>query len=395
MTSQANKSKINRRSFLRWSGTSLIAVVGGTVWRAADQGVFSVSQGAAYEPWTDWRDKSVDGPMGLVQSAILASNPHNSQPWLFRVTPTRIDLFADLKRNLGTIDPLRRELHIGVGCALENLMLAAPAKGYAPRLTLRPDPADLSLMASIELRPGATEAPALYNAIPGRHTNRGAYDPKRPVPPQLLSKLRGLNLEPDVDVLWFTDENRKTIGELMVRGSEALVADDEQSRDSFAWWRESWQQLQTRRDGLTLDAQALPPTLEVAAKILPPFTREQNDAQFVAITRDRLVTTAQAFGLLIARNPRDVTQQLHGGRLWQRMHLFATTQGLAMHPLNQICERADREVTAGLKPEFTTALAALVNRADWFALMPFRLGYAINSARPSPRRGVNEVMKQA
>jgi hypothetical protein len=61
----------------------------------------------------------------------------------------------------------------------------------------------------------------------------------------------------------------------MVRGSEALVADDEQSRDSFAWWRESWQQLQTRRDGPTLDAQALPPTLGVAAKILPPLTREQ------------------------------------------------------------------------------------------------------------------------
>jgi hypothetical protein len=395
MTSQANKSRINRRSFLRWSGASLVAVIGGTVWRAADQGVFSVGQGAAYEPWADWRDKSVDGPMGLVQSAILASNPHNSQPWLFRVTPTRIDVFADLKRNLGTIDPLRRELHIGVGCALENLMLAAPAKGYAPRLTLRPDPTDPSLVASVELKPGATVDSVLYDAIPERHTNRGAYDPNRVVPPELLAKLRGLNLEPDVDVLWFTGENRKPIGDLMVRGSEALVADDEQSRDSFAWWRESWQQLQTRRDGLTLDAQALPPMLEVAAKILPPFTREQNDAQFVTITRDRLVATAPAFGLLIARNPRDVTQQLHGGRLWQRMHLLATVEGLAMQPLNQVCERADREATAGLNPEFTMALAGLVNRADWFALMPFRLGYATGAARPSPRRAVNEVIRLA
>ena len=395
MTSQSSKLKIDRRSFLRWTGASLIAVVGGTVWRAADQGVFSVGQGPAYEPWSDWRDKPVDGSLGLVQSAILASNPHNSQPWLFRVTPTRIDLFADLERNLGTVDPLRRELHIGVGCALENLMLAAPAKGYVPRLNLRPDPTDPSLVASIDLKPGVTEVSALYNAIPKRHTNRGAYDPNRPVTPELLSKLRGLNLEPDVDVLWFTDENRKQIGDLMVRGSEALVSDDEQSRDSFAWWRESWQQLQVRRDGLTLDAQALPPTIEVAAKILPPFTREQNDEQFVTITRDRLVATAPAFGLLIARNPRDVTQQLHGGRLWQRMHLLATTKGLAMHPLNQVCERADREATAGLKPEFTTALATLVGRADWFALMPFRLGYATGVARPSPRRGVNEVIKQA
>lgn len=395
MTSQPKKSKLNRRAFLRWTGAGLIAVVGGTVWRAADQGVFSVGQGAAYEPWTDWRDRPVDGPLGLVQSAILASNPHNSQPWLFRVTPTRIDLFADLKRNLGTIDPLRRELHIGVGCGLENLMLAAPAKGYVAQLTLRPDPSDPSLVARVELKPGATKDSALYNAIPERHTNRGAYDPNRPVPSELLSKLRGLNLESDVDVLWFTGENRKPIGDLMVRGSEALVADEEQSRDSFAWWRETWQQLQTRRDGLTLDAQTLPPPLEVAAKILPPFTREQNDAQFVTITRDRLVATAPAFGLLIARNPRDVTQQLHGGRLWQRMHLFATTEGLAMQPLNQVCERGDREATVGLKPEFTNALAGLVNRVDWFALMPFRLGYATDAARPSPRRAINEVIQPA
>ena len=315
MTAQPSKSRINRRSFLRWTGASLVAVVGGLVWRSADQGVFSVGQGAAYEPWTDWRKAPIDGSLGLVQSAILASNPHNSQPWLFRVTSTRIDLFADLKRNLGTIDPLRRELHIGVGCALENLMLAASVKGFIPRLMLRPDPSDPSLVASIELRAGTPEISALYNAIPERHTNRGAYDPDRAVPAKLLSELRRLNLESDLDVLWFVGENRKQIGELMVRGSEALVADEEQSRDSFAWWRESWQQLQARRDGLTLDAQALPPIIEVVAKILPPFTREQNDAQFVTITRDRLVGTAPAFGLLVSRNPQDVTQQLNGGRL--------------------------------------------------------------------------------
>ena len=54
MTSQPDKSKLNRRAFLRWTGAGLVAVVGGSVWRAADQGVFSVGQGAAYEPWTDW-----------------------------------------------------------------------------------------------------------------------------------------------------------------------------------------------------------------------------------------------------------------------------------------------------------------------------------------------------
>lgn len=46
----------------------------------------------------------------------LASNPHNSQPWLFRMTDTEIDLFADPSWQIGIIDPFRREMYIGLGC---------------------------------------------------------------------------------------------------------------------------------------------------------------------------------------------------------------------------------------------------------------------------------------
>ncbi len=73
------------------------------------------------------------GPVNLVRAAILAANPHNSQPWLFHVTRTQIDLYADLQRNIGTVDPFLREMHLGLGCALENLLVAAPANGYTPR----------------------------------------------------------------------------------------------------------------------------------------------------------------------------------------------------------------------------------------------------------------------
>ena len=55
-------------------------------------------QGPAYEPWDDWRT-ATKGPLDLVRAAILAANPHNSQPWLFHVTQTQINLFADHRRN--------------------------------------------------------------------------------------------------------------------------------------------------------------------------------------------------------------------------------------------------------------------------------------------------------
>jgi len=129
---------VRRRSFLKGTGIVTVAVVGGGVWRAWDQGVFSVGEGPAYEPWKDWRNTGNDVPLALVRAAILAASPHNTQPWLFKITDSSIELHIDTQRNVGTLDPYLREEHIGMGCALENLMLAAPANGYAAAAALLP-----------------------------------------------------------------------------------------------------------------------------------------------------------------------------------------------------------------------------------------------------------------
>ena len=129
---------MNRRSFLKGAGVVTVAVVGGGVWRAYDQGVFSVGEGPAYQPWKDWRTDSPSGPLALVRAAILAASPHNTQPWLFKITNSSIELYLDPKRNVGALDPYLREEHIGMGCALQNLLLAASAAGYQCKLTTIP-----------------------------------------------------------------------------------------------------------------------------------------------------------------------------------------------------------------------------------------------------------------
>ena len=109
-------------------------------------------------------------------------------------------------------------------------------------------------------------------------------------------------------------------------------------------------------------------------------------------TREIHVGTARAFGIVAVRDSRDNAQRLRGGRAWQRMHLWATTQGLAMQPLNQMTERADREAQLGLKPDFGDVLKDLVGEPGWQALMPFRVGYPTAEARLSPRRAVGDVV---
>lgn len=104
------------------------------------------------------------------------------------------------------------------------------------------------------------------------------------------------------------------------------------------------------------------------------------------------VATAAAFGLLVVRDASDHAQRLSGGRFWQRAHLWATTQGLAVQPLNQMPERADRERQLGLEPTFGRTLTELIGDSGWQALMPLRIGYPTATALASPRRAVQEVL---
>ena len=240
------RKKLSRRKVIAFAGTgTIILVAGGGIWRAADQGVFSSGQ----EPWDDWRTPT-RGPLNLVRAA----NPHNSQPWLFHVTQTQIDLYSDRSRNLGPVDPFLIEMHIGLGCALENLELSAAANGYTTQVTLLPDASDETLVARIGLAAGSAPISALSNVIPLRHTNRYPYDTGRPVTTETLDALCALSNDPDVHVFWFTSaEKRKLVGNLLVEAAHSFVADKAQDAvDTGTWWRGTWQDIQQHRDGITL-----------------------------------------------------------------------------------------------------------------------------------------------
>jgi hypothetical protein len=198
---------------------------------------------------------------------------------------------------------------------------------------------------------------------------------------------------PAVSVRWFTSaDSRRHIGELVVQATEAIISDQQQSLDSAAWFRASWQEIQQKRDGLTIDAQALPGWMRAAAKVLPPITQEQSEQIWLKSTREVQVATAPAFGVLLAHDAADNSNRLQSGRLWQRMHLWAQTKGIAMQPLNQMPERADRERNLGIEPRFGNALKELAGDPGWEVLMPFRLGYPTVPALASPRRSVDEVL---
>jgi hypothetical protein len=289
------------------------------------------------------------------------------------------------------MDPLGREMQISLGCAIENLVLAGPPHGKAPTVSLMPDPADRTHIARVDLVPTREPASALFAAIPIRHTNRAAYDTRRPVTQRQRDSLSGLIDSPDVELVWFTTaKEKRAFGDLTTRATEAIIADPQQAADDFAWYRTNWQKIQSMKDGITIDASGQSPLIRALAKVLP-VSRQQNNEGWLSGTRKTQVPTAAAFGALVVQDPVDPIQRLRVGRIWQRMHLTASASGLGMQPLCQVPERIDRERSAGLPDDFGTAMAAMLP-ARWHPIMTFRTGYPTTGAPRSPRRPAKDVM---
>ena len=325
---------------------------------------------------------------------MLAASPHNTQPWIFEVGADTIDVFLDDSRTTGAVDPLGREQHIGLGCALENLVLGCLARGLRPTVTMLPDGSDSDRVAHLDLAPvsDAPQSTPLYDAIGLRHTNRGPYQP-RPVPAEALSALVDPAGLTGVDVQWVVDPAPKAaLSQLLIDAAVALTADEDQSKDGFVWFRNSNDEIQRHRDGLVLDGQGLSPLVLGMAKLLPASSRTDGDSFWVTQTRTVHTATAAAYGVITTTTPDDRSTQLQAGRLLQRIHLSATSRGIALQHMNQITERIDREATTGARPTFGPRFAALLPSGA-LPLLTFRVGYPVREARPTPRRSAQAVTR--
>ena len=390
----------SRRGALALGGAVifLAAAVGGAL-RWVDAAGRPTPEGEAYAPWRLWNDPSIRGtPLALVAAGVLAANPHDTQPWLFAVGADSIEVFADLSRNLGAMDAYLREMHLGLGCAIENMAVAAAANGYAAEVALTAgslialdERAGPVHAATLRLTRRERAAPdALYRAIPDRHTNRYAYDRGRAPPQDWRDFAAHGDFGDGVRVLLVEDgDKRRLFDAAVVEATEAIVADKAMVADSDRWFRSSSAEIDAHRDGPTLGAAGLSNFALTYARLFP-VSAETSHQAWLDQTRMQLAS-APLVGLIAVRDRYDRASAIAAGRAWQRLHLRATAQGLAMQPLNQPIEMIDRERRAGLGAAWGARMARLTGE-DWQATFAFRAGLASQTAPASPRRRLKDVL---
>ena len=88
-----------------------------------------------------------------IRAALVAAgrapSVHNTQPWLFRLRPSTIELHAEPSRRLLVSDPDGVEQRMSCGAALFNLRVALAGHGVDPVVSIAPDRAQPDLLAVV------------------------------------------------------------------------------------------------------------------------------------------------------------------------------------------------------------------------------------------------------
>jgi nitroreductase len=366
---------MNRRHLLIGTG-SLLALGAGAAWVTMRQ----MGSPAGYrEAMQALRRELPAQPqdLDLIRYAALAASGHNTQPWIFSAAPGQITLQPDLTRRTPVVDPDDHHLYASLGCAAENLALAAAARGQGGELVFD-DTGDGRIVFAHQ--PAAPQDSPLFDAIPRRQSTRAAYD-GRAVSPADLNSLANAAAIPGIDMVLINDRPQlDRIRDLVIAGNSAQMADPEFIRELKAWLRFNPRQALRTGDGLYSAASgnpALPGWLAPTAFDMVFRAKSENDKYAEQLRSSPGVA-------VFVGHKDDREHWMRAGRACQRFALQATALGLKCAYINQPVE------VAALRPE----LAALVGLPGRRPDIVLRFGYG-PTLPYSPRRPVESIIRAA
>ena len=365
-------NKPNRRDFLKLAAAAGVTAAAGYV-------LFE------YAPWLDY-DQQAQHTRRLLEPnstgsaqmremiryATLAANGHNAQAWKFAIKENVIEIHPDDTRRLPVVDPDDRELWISLGCALENLLIAARATGYAAEVVY-PDTADV---IQVHLNADAPQDNPLFDAIPLRQNTRSAYN-GQPVDTTLLDQLVTLPQEPGVVAHFVTSPaEMEMVAEYVSLGNLSQYADKAFVDELITWLRFTKKEALTSLDGLYTDSTGNPEVPRWVGQMFVAGTDPQQQAD-----GDVQKLRSSPHALVIASESEDKTTWVRIGQVYERMALLMTSLGIQSAFLNQPVE------VASLRPEFQNAMAL----GESVPQLLLRFGYGTPMPK-SLRRPVENVL---
>ncbi|WP_433353383.1 Acg family FMN-binding oxidoreductase [Micromonospora saelicesensis] len=261
-------------------------------------------------------------------AAGKAPSIFNTQPWLWRVHPERLDLVAARSRQLTAGDPQGRQLMLSCGAALHHARIALAADGWSAHVTRFPQANDPDLLATLVVygrTPVTMEALRLAHAIRIRHTDRRPVSERSIPEVGLRAVAAAACAEGSLHIL--SSNNVAELGSAAGRAA-AVEAGDPQIAAELTYWTGH-----ARLSGAGLPDSVLPehPTQTT----VPSRDSGRPGTLPVGGGHDRTAVYALLFG--DGDGPQD---WLRAGEALSAAWLTATTIGVSVVPLSGVVEVA-------------------------------------------------------
>lgn len=323
-----------------------------------------------------WRHYELTSPhdyTNLVRYATMSASSHNTQPWKFRLERGRILILPDLSRRCPAVDPDDHHLYASLGCAAENLLLAAQAADLRGHYSY--DASKSSVQVDLEeARPFRSP---LCEVIPSRQCSRAEYDGTELSGAQ-LSRLEEVGRGIGVSLIVLTaNEQKEQVAQYVAEGNAAQFSDPQWAEELRAWIRFNARDAVRTGDGLygpVMGSPDVPRWLGNLFMRLAFSTERQNRKDIKHIRSSAAIA-------VFCSEVDDIPHWIEAGRCYERLALQAAAFGLRTAFINQPVE------VSALRSQFAEFLGIGNRRPD----LVVRIGRGPDMPR-SLRRPVEQVL---
>lgn len=285
----------------------------------------------------------------LVRYATLAASSHNTQCWKFKLAAHRISILPDLERRCPAVDPDDHHLYASLGCAIENLLQAAPAFGLKGNVELQStDAINIQLEATQPVRS------PLFEAIPDRQSTRAEYDGQS-LSNEDLKLLEKAAIGDGMKLIVLTDKQAiEKVLEYVIAGNTTQMNDAAFVKELKAWIRFNEKEAVRHGDGLFAKSSGNPTAPHwIASRLFDQFfTPKAENEKYTKQLR------SSAGIAIFVSDANTKSHWISAGRAYQRFALQAAALNIRTAFLNQPVE------VAALRPQFANYLGIGDRRPD-------------------------------
>ena len=266
----------------------------------------------------------------LISFAILAPSGHNSQPWQFQISDNEIIISPDYTKRLDVVDGNDRELFMSLGCATENLMIAARHYGYDSKYDFH----DGKIVVTLSKQDTYNDD-KLFDAITKRHTHRSNFSGAK-IPDNILQNISARILQDNASVMIYDSGSREAeiIMQKITEGNEIQMSDTAFKRELVSWMRFNKKHVNETHNGLCYNVLGFPATPKpIGKRIVGMFLnpKAQNKT-------DNAVNASASHFCVFCVKDDNAKNWVDLGVFLERFLLKITSEGISYNFSNQPCE---------------------------------------------------------